>query len=72
VVTESVLLEYRSGGRYGRGRIPRIGGGFSVGIKQYKSPGKFSGGTIFAVGVTVEKAAYVDLEKEAANALARD
>jgi arylsulfatase len=43
-----------------------------VGIKQYKSPGKFSGGTIFAVGVTVEKAAYVDLEKEAANALARD
>ena len=39
---------------------------------EYKSPGKFKGGTIFAVGVTVEKAPYVDLEKEAARALSRD
>jgi len=38
----------------------------------YKSPGKFKGGTIRAVGVTVEKAQYLDLEKEAAAALARD
>jgi arylsulfatase len=39
---------------------------------EYKSPGKFKGGTIFAVGITVEKAQYVDLEKEAARALSRD
>ena len=39
---------------------------------EYKSPGKFKGGTIFAVGVTVEKVQYVDLEKEAARALSRD
>ena len=38
----------------------------------YKSPGKFTGGTILAVGVTVEKAQYLDLEKEAAAAFARD
>ncbi|HTN73166.1 MAG TPA: arylsulfatase, partial [Methylomirabilota bacterium] len=39
---------------------------------EYKSPGKFKGGTIFAVGITVEKTQYVDLEKEAARALSRD
>jgi arylsulfatase A-like enzyme len=38
----------------------------------YKSPGRFTGGTIIAVGVTVEKAQYLDLEKVAAAALARD
>jgi arylsulfatase len=38
----------------------------------YKSPGRFTGGTIIAVGVTVEKEQYLDLEKVAAAALARD
>jgi arylsulfatase A-like enzyme len=38
----------------------------------YKSPGKFQGGTIAGVGVTTEKAAYVDLEKEAQRAFMRD
>jgi hypothetical protein len=31
----------------------------------YESPGRFQGGTIFAVGVTVEKTDYRDLEQEA-------
>jgi hypothetical protein len=39
---------------------------------QYKAPGKFKGGTIFGVGVTVEKAQYLDLEKEAQRAILRD
>jgi len=38
----------------------------------YKSPGTFKGGTILAVGVTVEKAQYLDLENVAAGAFARD
>ena len=38
----------------------------------YKSPGTFTGGTILAVGVSVEKAQYLDLEKIAAGAFARD
>jgi arylsulfatase len=33
--------------------------------EQYKSPGRFKGGTIFGVGVTVEKGQYLDLEREA-------
>jgi hypothetical protein len=33
--------------------------------EEYKAPGKFKGGTIFGVGVTVEKTQYSDLEKEA-------
>jgi hypothetical protein len=33
--------------------------------QQYKTPGAFKGGTIQFVGVTVEKAQYLDLEKEA-------
>jgi hypothetical protein len=39
---------------------------------EYKSPGTFHGGTIQGVGITVEKAAYADLENEAARALAKD
>ena len=39
---------------------------------QYKSPGKFHGGTIQLVGVTVEKAAYEDLEAEAERALMKE
>jgi len=44
---------------------------FFVGIacSQYKTPGTFKGGTIQAVGVTVEKKQYVDLESEARRAL---
>lgn len=38
----------------------------------YKSPGEFKGGTIKFVGVTVEKAQYLDLEKLAAAAMAVD
>jgi len=38
----------------------------------YKSPGTFKGGTILAVGVSVEKTQYLDLEKIAAAAFARD
>jgi hypothetical protein len=40
--------------------------------RQYRSPGKFHGGTILGVGVTVEKAAYLDLEKEAQRAFMAD
>jgi len=40
--------------------------------KEYKAPGKFQGGTILGVGVTVEKTGYLDLQKEAAAAFARD
>jgi arylsulfatase len=61
------------------GKFTLSGDGLCVGYDsgdavsaEYKSPGKFKGGTIFAVGVTVEKAQYVDLEKEAARALSRD
>jgi len=39
---------------------------------EYKTPGRFHGGTIDVVGVTVEKASYRDLEAEAAAAMARD
>jgi arylsulfatase len=35
----------------------------------YKSPGEFKGGRIYFVGVTVEKAQYLDLEQEAKRAL---
>jgi arylsulfatase len=61
------------------GKFTLSGDGLSIGYDtgdavsaEYKSPGKFKGGTIFGVGITVEKAQYVDLEKEAARALARD
>jgi hypothetical protein len=61
------------------GKFTLSGDGLCIGYdsgdavsEEYQSPGKFKGGTIFAVGVTVEKAQYVDLEKEAARALARD
>ena len=40
--------------------------------EQYSSPGEFKGGTILFVGVTVEKAQYLDLEKLAAAAFAVD
>jgi len=40
--------------------------------KAFKTPGGFTGGTIIAVGVTVEKEQYLDLEKMAAAAFAVD
>jgi arylsulfatase len=40
--------------------------------EDYKTPGTFKGGTIKFVGVTVEKAQYLDLEKLAHAALAVD
>jgi hypothetical protein len=40
--------------------------------QEYTSPGTFKGGVIHVVGVTVEKAQYLDLEKLAAAALALD
>jgi arylsulfatase len=61
------------------GKFTLSGDGLCIGYdsgdavsQEYKTPGRFTGGTIFAVGVTVEKAQYVDLEMEAARALARD
>lgn len=40
--------------------------------QEYKTPGTFKGGTILFVGVTVEKAQYLDVEKLAEAALAVD
>lgn len=40
--------------------------------EEYESPGTFRGGTILLVAVTVEKAQYLDPEKQAAAALAVD
>lgn len=40
--------------------------------EDYQTPGAFTGGKILFVGVTVEKAQYLDLEKLAAAALAAD
>jgi arylsulfatase len=61
------------------GKFTLSGDGLCVGYDsgdavsaQYKSPGKFQGGTILGVGVTVEKAQYLDLEREAQGAFARD
>jgi arylsulfatase len=38
----------------------------------YKTPGRFQGGTIDGVAITVEKTSYSDLEHEAQRALLRD
>jgi arylsulfatase len=54
------------------GKFTLSGDGLCVGYdsadavsQEYKTPGRFKGGTIFGVGVTVEKTQYTDLEKEA-------
>jgi hypothetical protein len=61
------------------GKFTLSGDGLCIGYdsgdavsQQYKAPGTFKGGTIFGVGVTVEKAQYIDLEQEATRALLRD
>jgi hypothetical protein len=59
------------------GKFTLSGDGLCVGYdsadavsEQYNSPARFKGGKILLVGVTVEKAQYLDLEKDAQRALA--
>jgi len=61
------------------GKFTLSGDGLCVGYDsgdavsaEYKTPGTFHGGTTQGVGVTVEKASYADLEKEAQRAMSRD
>lgn len=61
------------------GKFTLSGDGLCVGYDsgdavsgEYKTPGKFKGGNIILVGVTVEKTQYLDLQKEAQRALYRD
>jgi arylsulfatase A-like enzyme len=61
------------------GKFTLSGDGLCIGFDSgdavsalYKTPGKFTGGTIKFVGVTTEKAQYLDLEKIAAAAMAVD
>jgi hypothetical protein len=60
-------------GKFGLGGGQRVGyqSGDAV-SRSYTTPGKFHGGRILGVGVTVEKTSYADLEKEAQAAFARD
>ncbi len=61
------------------GKFTLAGDGLCIGYdsgdavsRDYASPATFTGGTIQGVAVTVEKAAYSDLEQEAKRALAGD
>jgi arylsulfatase len=61
------------------GKFTLSGDGLCVGYDsgdavsgEYKTPGKFKGGNILGVGVTIEKTQYLDLQKEAQRALYRD
>jgi len=61
------------------GKFTLCGDGLCVGYdsgdavsERYKSPAKFKGGTILGVGVVVDKAQYLDLEKVAAAMFAVD
>jgi arylsulfatase len=61
------------------GKFTLCGDGLCIGFDsadavsaEYKAPGRFKGGTILGVGVTVEQAQYLDLEKIAAAAFAVD
>ena len=61
------------------GKFTLCGDGLCIGYDSgdavsagYKAPATFKGGTILFVGVTVEKAQYLDLEKVAAAAFAVD
>jgi arylsulfatase len=61
------------------GKFTLSGDGLCVGYDsgdavshEYTTPGTFKGGTIQAVGITVEKADYADLEKEAQRAMMKD
>jgi arylsulfatase len=59
------------------GKFTLVGDGLCVGYdsgdpvsKQYKSPGEFKGGEIHFVRVSTGKESYLDLQKDAARALA--
>lgn len=61
------------------GKFTLSGDGLCVGYDsgdavstEYKTPGKFKGGTILGVGVTIEKTQYLDLQKEAERAMMKD
>lgn len=61
------------------GHFTLCGDGLCIGFdsadrvsEEYESPGRFTGGTILGVGVDVSEEAYLDLERLAAAALARD
>src|SRR5262249_18259190 len=61
------------------GKFTLSGDGLCIGFdsgdnvsQEYKNPGRFTGGTILGVGIDVGEETYLDLEKEAAGALARD
>lgn len=61
------------------GKFTLSGDGLCIGYdsgdavsKEYQAPGKFHGGSIQGVGITVEKTSYADLEREAQRALMRD
>jgi len=59
-------------GKFGLGGGLRIGSNSADAVsEQYKSPGGFKGGKILFVGVTVEKAQYMDLEQEARRVMMR-
>ena len=60
------------------GKFTLSGDGLCVGFdsgdavsQEYETPGRFTGGTIFGVGVTVEKTQYLDLEQEAKRMMMR-
>jgi arylsulfatase len=61
------------------GKFTLSGDGLCIGFdsgdnvsEEYKNPGRFTGGTILGVGVDVGKETYLNIEKEAIGALARD
>lgn len=61
------------------GKFTLAGDGLCVGYdsgdsvsQEYKNPGTFTGGTILGVGIDVSEDSYLDMEREAAAALARD
>jgi arylsulfatase len=61
------------------GKFTLAGDGLCIGFdsgdnvsQDYVNPGTFTGGTILGVGVDVSPEVYLDLEREAAGALARD
>ncbi|MHC9296359.1 arylsulfatase [Mycobacterium sp. LTG2003] len=61
------------------GKFTLAGDGLCIGFdsgdnvsQHYKNPGTFTGGTILGVAVDVSDEAYLDMEKEAAGAFARD
>jgi hypothetical protein len=61
------------------GKFTLCGDGLCIGFdsgdnvsQRYKHPGTFTGGTIHGVAIDVSDEAYLDLEREAAAAFARD